>query len=493
MRAGVAPARQSSRPKGKLPEVSDGFTSGCAARIAGLALALVVGWAEPSAADDVAPANDVPVPEPAAPAPETGSHEHVYEPGPRETVRDALRGIWNRDKLTGDWRGLRSDLSEHGIDFGLRLSQYYQGVASGGVDRDSEYGGTMDYRVSVDAGKLFGAKGLSFNMHARTRFGEDINADAGALVLPNAGMLMPAPGDYHGTDITGLTASYTFPVFAGRLANVSAGKFDVIDLVTGFFPDIGDGQEGFWNVNAMVSAMPYFGAVQGLSLYGGMAMTIHPKWQHPESGALAVGTANVSTSWGSLSDSFGDGVYVAGFQRLFWDLDDKMGYFMVYASGSTREQASNDPHDFVEIPGQGIVSTKEKEPWNVALYVYQDFWQAQGDPKRKANFIIGGTVGPDDPQFAQWNVFANVEVFGLFASRPHDRMGVGGWWNGLSSNFKDLTSPVADLDDTWGFEMYYNLEMTPWAHLSADLQLVQNQNNGDDLAVIPGIRAVIDF
>ena len=79
--------------------------------------------------------------------------------------------IWNSDKLTGDWGGLRSNLSRHGVDIGLRLSQYYQGVSSGGVDTNSEYGGTMDYRINLDAGKLFGAKGLSFNLHARTRYG----------------------------------------------------------------------------------------------------------------------------------------------------------------------------------------------------------------------------------------------------------------------------------------------------------------------------------
>jgi porin len=78
--------------------------------------------------------------------------------------------IWTRDKLTGDWWGGRTYLSDHGIDIGLRLSQYYQGVTSGGVDQNSEYGGTMDYRLNVDTNKLFGTwKGLSVDMHARTR------------------------------------------------------------------------------------------------------------------------------------------------------------------------------------------------------------------------------------------------------------------------------------------------------------------------------------
>lgn len=400
--------------------------------------------------------------------------------------------IWTRDKLTGDWWGLRKDLSDHGIDIGLRLSQYYQDVASGGVDTNDEYGGTMDYRVNIDANKLFGAKGLSFNMHARTRFGEDVNADAGSFVLQNTGMLMPAPADYHDTDITGLTASLYFPFFGG-LANVTFGMIDLVDTVTSLFPWVGYGQEGFCNINAMVTALPWFGAVRGLSLYGGMGMTINQEYNMPQSGFLVTGTKNESTSWGSISDAFDDGTWLAGFHRFFWEVEDKLGYLLVFAGYSTADQAANKPHDFINIPGQGIVSTEEKNPWDIAFYLYQDFWQAKGNPDRKANFLIGGTVGPDNPQFAEWNLFANVEAYGPMASRPQDRMGVGGWYNGLSGNFKDLVSPAVDLRDTWGFELYYNIAINKWLHLSADLQLVENEREDDDFAVIPGVRLVMDF
>jgi porin len=428
-------------------------------------------------------------------APSSEAGETVSEPVVAATGSGG--DFWHRPKLTGDWCGLRSDLSKHGIDFDLRLSQYYQGVASGGVDRDSEYGGTMDYRVNIDADKLFGAKGLSFNMHARTRYGYDSNADAGALVLPNGGMMMPSPGGYHDTDITGLTATYMFPFFAGRTALLNAGMLDVIDLVTGFFPNVGYGQEGFWNVNSLASNMPWFGTVQGLSLIGMIGETIHPKYKVPESGFVVAGTTNVSTRFDSdmFHDSFKDGIMFSAFNRFFWEMDDKMGYFMVYVSGSTKDQASNDPKDFIEIPGQGLVNTETHKPWDVALYLYQDIWADPGNPDRKANIMIGGTVGPDNPQFAQYNFIANIEAFGLIASRPHDRMGACVWWNGLSDNFTDLVEDGTGekLRDPWGLEFYYNYEMTPWAHVSADLQLVENQNKDDDFVVIPGVRMVIDF
>jgi carbohydrate-selective porin OprB len=80
----------------------------------------------------------------------------VAEPAPKQTAVEQFKEVWNRDLFTGDWEGWRTTLHDHGIDVGLRLSQYGQGVASGGVDKNGEYGGTMDYRVNTDLRKLFG-------------------------------------------------------------------------------------------------------------------------------------------------------------------------------------------------------------------------------------------------------------------------------------------------------------------------------------------------
>jgi hypothetical protein len=284
-------------------------------------------------------------------------------------------------------------------------------VTSGGRDTNSEYGGTVDYRLKVDTNKLLGTwQGFSVDLHARTRFGNDISADAGELTLPNTGMLMPLPGDYDGTNITGLTVNQFFPLGENHLGLFTLGKLDIIDAVTLFFPSVGYGQEGFWNVNSLVSALPWFGAVNGLSLYGGWLATINKEYQTGQSAILVTGTKNVTTEWASLSNSFDDGAWIAAFHRFFHKVDDKPGYFMIFGGFSTREQASNEANDFVFIPGQDIENTEQKKPWDIALYLRQVFWQAEGDPSRNANFLVGGTVGPDNPQFAQWSIFANVKT-----------------------------------------------------------------------------------
>ena len=199
------------------------------------------------------------------------------------------------------------------------------------------------------------------------------------------------------------------------------------------------------------------------------------------------------TSW-DFSGSFDEGVFMAGFYRFFWELRDMPGYFLVFAGGSTRKQASNDIHDIIFIPGAGLSFDRgEEQPWDIAAYLYQVFWQAEGNPNRKATFFLGGTGGPDDPQFGHWNIFAAIEAFGL-TKRRQDRMGVAGWYNPLSKNFiKDTALAGISLRDTWGVEVYYNIALNKWLHVTPDLQIAQNEREADDVAVIPGLRFVIDF
>jgi porin len=107
--------------------------------------------------------------------------------------------------------------------------------------------------------------------------------------------------------------------------------------------------------------------------------------------------------------------------------------------------------------------------------------------------MIGGTGGPDNPQIMQYNLFANVEVFGLMDSRPRDRMGAAVFWNGLSDNYEDLVSPVVDLEDAYGIEVYYNVEVNKWLHLGPDLQIIDTAHSDEDTAVIVGLRLTTDF
>ena len=178
---------------------------------------------------------------------------HAEEASPDK--QPSTESIWTRDKLTGDWGGLRSDLGKHGIDLEIKLSQFYQNVTSGGIDSggNGEHGTLLDTWVNLDMSKLFGTwDGFYVSGHVQSREGNDVSADAGGLLLPNAALLYPLPGDYDGTQVTSLYA--TQMLFDGKAA-VLGGKLGSFDVLEGLFPQgvVSHGTEGFMNANSIMS------------------------------------------------------------------------------------------------------------------------------------------------------------------------------------------------------------------------------------------------
>ena len=502
--------------------VSRLFGSSFTTWIASLALTLVATLAEPSRADEIEPepSNDAPVAEttpadavpakaPADTAPPSptvttaapGSHVHEVKPAPRRSAREVVEDIWAREELTGDWRGLRTDLSDHGITIGLRLTQYFQDVTSGGVNQNNEAGGKMDYRLHVDGQKTFGLwPGLSFDLHAETRWGRDVMADVGPITLPNTALLTPLPGNYSDSDITGLLATQAF--LDGRAA-VVAGKLNVVDLETMLIPNTSFGQEGFSATNGLATAWTFLRFVN-LSMYGAGALLNDLEHGMVEGAFVAFGQSNVSTSWG-IDDSFNDGVGFVGMWRFFWDAFDLPGNIVIAGAGSTKHYQSLEASPWTVIPGSDTtdfvlmlpsLSDNKKKPWGAVSYIYQELWNGgKGDP-RKVYAFVGGSIADKNPSFARWNTFASIEAMGPLPMRPDDRAGFSGWYTAVNDDVKDLLGslPVPiDVGDSWGLEFYYNLAINRWLHITGDLQLVQNANKRDDIAVVPGVRFVIDF
>jgi porin len=391
-----------------------------------------------------------------------------------------------RKKLAGDWYGLRSDLAEHGIDFDIRLSQYYQGVTSGGANTNGAYGGKFDYILKFDGHKLGLWEGLGMTMHAETQFGNGISGDAGAFAFPNTNMLYPLPG-YRGTAITGLLIEQAL----SKNFVLAGGKINVVDLWTMLYPHTGGGYEGFMNTNMIASALPWLRWVN-LSVMGGGAMVLADDGQIR--GGVFVFDSQNSTTTSGFHNFFDEGAAALGLWRFFFDVDGKPGSLLFAGGGSSRDYRSLDKTDWAVIPGEGLVGKKKDNTWSAAVYYDQVFWQAPENDKKNMRLYTGWSVSDGNPGFSKWGGFASVEGWGLVPNREKDRMGIGGFYNQLSSELKDLTSTVGiDLENVWGVELYYNAEITPCMHITGDIQFVNNQNQSDSTAVILGLRAVIDF
>ena len=77
----------------------------------------------------------------------------------------------HQNELTGDWNGRRTRWKDKGVELASSLTQFYQGVASGGIETGSEYNGTAQATLTFDLGKLVGWNYWSAEVKAETRFG----------------------------------------------------------------------------------------------------------------------------------------------------------------------------------------------------------------------------------------------------------------------------------------------------------------------------------
>ena len=87
---------------------------------------------------------------------------------------------------------------------------------------------------------------------------------------------------------------------------------------------------------------------------------------------------------------------------------------------------------------------------------------------------------------------------GMIPGRENDTFGVGYYYLALSDDLKDTLQQVPrrfrpEVGDEQGVEIYYNIAVTPWLHITPDLQIICPVRHGLDTAVVAGLRVRMDF
>jgi hypothetical protein len=116
----------------------------------------------------------------------------------------------DRSKLTGDWGGLRSRLALKGVTLDADVTQFYQGVTSGGLNRTFQYGGHGDYVMNVDGQKLVGLPGMFIKVRAEHRFGQNVNTRTGSILPAPLAADLPTPDSDH-VYLTNVLLTQFFP------------------------------------------------------------------------------------------------------------------------------------------------------------------------------------------------------------------------------------------------------------------------------------------
>ena len=100
-----------------------------------------------------------------------------------EEATERPLSIWEQKTFFGDWHGLRTALSNQGVDLTLQYIGEGFGVLSGGIHDRGSYEGRLEFSADVNLEKFMGWRGASthvtvFNVH-----------DGGWNVADNVGSL----------------------------------------------------------------------------------------------------------------------------------------------------------------------------------------------------------------------------------------------------------------------------------------------------------------
>lgn len=389
--------------------------------------------------------------------------------------------FWSQTTMTQNLFPRRACLAEQGITFDADLIQYYMGVASGGEEQQFRYSGHGDYIVNIDSAKLGGPQGLFVKLRAEHRFGETINEDTGAIIPATLAPDLPVSysNELYLTNVLFTQMfSETFGVFAG--------KMDTLDGDMNAFAH-GRGKTQFSNTAFVATPIGLRTIVYSTLGTGFLILR-----EGEPIFTFTVLNATDTTRTSGFKELFAHGAAIVPELRLPTNLFGKPGHFLFGASYSTRSFASLEQDPFILLPTVPI--DRETESWSLYWNFDQYLVVDPDDPNR--GWGLFGRAGIADSQTNPIDWFLSLGIGGNspISSREADTFGVGWYYSATSNRLSPFINKIlGGVGDGYGVEMYYNVEVTKWFHLTADMQVLRPARQKFDTALLVGLRAVIDL
>ena len=410
-------------------------------------------------------------------------------------VPDYSGDLWGRNRLTGDWGGARADLAEHGIQLDINFTQTMQSVVDGGRDTGTRYGGSLDYVMTLDLMRMGVLPGAMVKFRGESRYGNSANGIAGPLLPVNADGFFPL-GDSLDEDIAFTLTNLTYIQFLSETLGVMVGKIDVLDGDANEFAS-GRGVSQFMNGSLVFPTSPLI-AVPVYSTLAAGVVWLPVKGVTVSSTVLNATDSSTTTGF----DDFGEGAAwttEAQFQYRLGDLPGGQNVGFVYGFD----------HDFLDLnerfvfrPGEGLSVPTEDETWAAYWSMWQYLYVEQPDDgpinvtdgrqdRQGIGVFLRVGVADDDTNPLDVSVSGGVGAKGLIPGRDDDTLGVGVYYYNVEVN-RLLVSETIE-DEVMGFEAYYNMAVTPAAHLTFDLQVVESALSAVDTGVVLGVRLNLAF
>lgn len=385
-----------------------------------------------------------------------------------------------QDRMTGDWGGARTKLEDTGVTFNIYYNQIYGVNTHGGLNTSGaqRFSGSLDLLLQLDFDLMGVIPGGSMLVFAKRNWSLNINPDVGALSDP----IDDADGD--------------LPIYVDDLHYQQDFLDDKLQLRFGYLD-----QQLILDRNAyansedtqfMSTYLDNNNATIPLTIGLGATLFINP------------------TDWLSFIVGAADGQAIPlqpGFDTTFHDSAAFFGYFetdlRVKLNGPDGPLPGNYRFGLIYDP-----RTKERyrddldgdlppkyQTGDVGFYMSFDqlvFRESPRDDQGLGMFFRYGYRHGEVNRISDfWSVGAQYK--GLVPDRDNDVLGFGVYSAIGSQQYQRWVDP--DFDRETGYELYYNIQITPWLHLTPDFQYIYQPGGSRDAddAFVVALRARVTF
>jgi len=409
-----------------------------------------------------------------AAAQSTGSAEPTRERA-EPAVATAPVALRDRERLTGDWGGARDAAASRGFTFQLELTGFFQGAFSGAPTR-AEPAGRVDALISVDASKLGLWRGLGFNTHIESAFGDIPVFRGGALWPTHTGTALPL-GARDQVEATSLYVTQRI----GSAATLMVGKINGVDLLARdpFF-----GGWGAHRFEHLVFVAPPSGLVPPVIM--GAVLTAA---KAPFSYTVMVYDPDDRTTDYGVNGLFENGVNAQVGVTWNGDVGGRATNLGVSATGSTTDKI-----DFgsILLPPELQGPTKDGS-WHLALQGGHLIVPSAVQKGRGLGVYAKAAIADGNPNIIKRSVAGGMAAHGVIAARPWDSFGAGYFYYAFSDQLQSSVESLVAFGDEQGLEVFYNAAATRWLRFGANLQVIAPAGTDRETLVVGGVRANIVF
>jgi porin len=399
-------------------------------------------------------------------------------------------GLFERGQLTGDWGGVRSRWKNKGVEVASSVTQFDQGVASGGIRTGQQYNGMADAGLTFDLEKLAGWEFWSVELKAEMRFGGPLLGGVGSIGPVNTAVIVPA-ADGTVVAITTLSVTKLIPVHLkkGDLVAVSVGRFNLLDLLDEHF-FAGGGIERFMNI-AQIGPLTVLSEVPLITNAVNLAYVRHGE----PFVTLSVMDPNDHSLDAGLSTLFADGVTFAPGLNFPAKYFGKTAQHTISGAITTKAQTPFEAIRALLIPGPAQRPVTPERGSRSVSYTFRQYIVQRAKKDGWGFFtqvsFANESTSPVTP-FFDLGLGGN----GLFTKRTTDEFGIAYAYTDLSTSLKDnldLLPFGGRLRPEHQVEAFYNVHIAPWLQLSGDLQVIRPNRPAAETAIIPAARLRIVF